>query len=159
MTTIAYTKGVMACDSCWTEGSVQVVSASKITRLTSGALLGQAGDNDAREIEDFLDKIKSERYIPKRRALLDLRVNFAGVWVLPNGSMYKVCCRENPSDYDDEVGFWRVNFPYAAAGSGKEFALGAMAAGRTAAEAVIIACKHDINSRPPVHRVSLKVLK
>jgi ATP-dependent protease HslVU (ClpYQ) peptidase subunit len=40
---------------------------------------------------------------------------------------------------------------YAACGSGMDYALAAMDAGATARQAVEIACKRNINCRPPVH--------
>lgn len=155
MTTIAYKAGLMACDSCWTLSDMQVTSLSKIVRLSSGALLGQAGDNDGREMIFFLDKIKLERNLPTRKQLLDLRLEYAGLLVLPNGSIFKVTSREDPVDYKDEVGFTPISRKIAACGSGNELALGAMAAGKTAREAVAIACDFDINSRGPVHVMRL----
>lgn len=156
MTTIAYKDGIMACDSCWTYSDTQVVSASKITRLSSGALLGQAGDNDARELESLLDKVKTARQLPLRSALAQVAVSFAGLLVLPNGQTFMVSCRENPKDFDDEVGIWECNRGFAACGSGSDLAIGAMEAGKSAPESVRIACKFDINSRLPVHTVPLK---
>lgn len=156
MTTVAYKDGLMACDSCWTLGDAHVTSLSKITRLASGGLLGQAGDNDAREIVFFLDKIRNERSIPTRRALLELRLDFGGIFVLPTGAVYKVTCREDPLDYKDEVGFTPISRRIAATGSGFHFALGAMAAGKTAREAVKIAVEFDINSRAPIYSMRLQ---
>jgi hypothetical protein len=155
MTTIAYKAGMMACDSCWTHNDLQVTSLSKIVRLSSGALLGQAGDNDGREMAIFLDKIKTERNLPTRRQLLDLRLNFHGLLVLPNGGIFSVACREDPLDYRDEVGFTPISRKFTSCGSGYELAIGAMAAGKTAREAVAIACDFDINSRGPVHVMRL----
>lgn len=156
MTTIAYKDGMMACDSCWTLNSTQVTSLSKITRLASGGLLGQAGDNDGREMEAFLGKVRAPRGLPLRKELLELRLSFSGLLVLPTGHVYRVDCRENPTDYDDEVGFTTISKKFAACGSGWELALGAMAAGKTAREAVLIAAEFDINTRTPVHSMRLK---
>src|SRR5712664_2443197 len=156
MTTIAYTKGIMACDSCWTLGDVQVTSLSKIARLSSGSLLGQAGDNDAREMEYFLDKVKTVRSLPTRKALFELRLDYSGMFVLPTGQIFRVTCREDPLDYKDEVGFTPISRKFAACGSGNEFAHGAMMAGASAHEAVQIAAAFDINTRGPFHKVALK---
>jgi ATP-dependent protease HslVU (ClpYQ) peptidase subunit len=155
MTTIAYKDGMMACDSCWTIGNIHVTSLSKITRLPSGALLGQAGDNDCREMENFLSKVKTPRGLPTRKELLDLRLEYAGLLVLPSKHIFKITCREDPLDYKDEVGFTPISRKFAATGSGNELAIGAMAAGKTAREAVAIACEFDINTRGPVHVVRL----
>jgi hypothetical protein len=156
MTTIAYKAGIMACDSCWTIGDQQVTALTKIVRLPSGGLLGQAGDNDAREMIDFLGKIKSAKGLPYRKALLELRCEFAGILVLPTGQVFKITCREDPLDYKDEVGFTPITRKYAACGSGNEYAIGAMAAGLCARDAVRIAAEHDINTRGPIHVMRLK---
>lgn len=155
MTTVAYKDGLMACDSCWTLGDHQVTSLTKIYRLQSGALLGQAGDNDAREMENFLAKVKTPKGLPLRKELLDLRVEFEGLLVLPTKHIFRVSCREDPLAYNDEVGFTPISRKYAACGSGTEFAIGAMAAGKTAREAVMIAAEHDINTRGPFHVMRL----
>jgi len=156
MTTIAYKAGIMACDSCWTLGNVQVTSKNKIYRLASGALLGQAGDNDCREIEYFLDKVKSAKNLPIRKALLELRLEFSGILALPDGSVWRVTSREDPVDYKDEVGFTPITRKFVACGSGNEFAWGAMMNGATALEAVKIAAEFDINTRGPFHSARLK---
>ncbi len=160
MTTIAYKAGYMACDSCWTYGHVQTVSQVKITRLSSGALLGQAGDNDARAIELLLDKIKKPGMLPSREALQATRVDFYGLLVLPGERIFHIATAHTDDqgwvkDDEDDAGIWEGNRSIAAAGSGSNLALGAMDAGSTAASAVRIACRWDINSRLPVHTLSL----
>lgn len=151
MTTVAFKAGVMACDSCWTRGDMQVVSGIKIRRLSSGALFGTSGDNDVREVEALLDKVRTPKQMPLRSAFKGILVDCGGILVLPRGKVFMIGCREKPDDYDDEIGAWEVNRGFAAIGSGAEVALGAMAAGKSAREAVAIACKFDINSRLPVH--------
>lgn len=162
MTTIAYRAGIMACDSCWTYGSTQVVSAIKIKRLSSGALLGQAGDNDCRNIDALLDKIKDPRKLPTREQLAATKESFMGLLALPRGGVYcistgKVDEMGFPVDDDEDFGVWLATTMggYAAVGSGSDYALSAMDAGATARDAVSIACRRDINSRPPVHVLSL----
>jgi ATP-dependent protease HslVU (ClpYQ) peptidase subunit len=156
MTTIAYKDGIMACDSCWTLGTTVVTQLTKIERLSSGALLGHAGDNDSREVSFFLDKIKLERNLPMRSALRDLRTDFAGLWVLPNGTIFKVTTREDPTSYEDEIGFTRISRRIASCGSGSDIAIGAMAAGKTAREAIKIASEFDVYTRTPIHSMRLR---
>lgn len=156
MTTIAYKAGLMACDSCWTLDDIVVTLKNKIYKLPSGALLGQAGDNDCREMEIFLGRIKSPKSIPTRKALLELRLDFAGIWVLPGGDVFKVTCREDVLDYKDEVGFTPINRKFAACGSGNQMALGVMAHGGSALEAVKIAADFDVNTRGPFHQARLR---
>lgn len=160
MTTIAFKDGVMASDSCWTSrGDVQYTSLSKIRRLSSGALLGQAGTNDCREMDSLLDKIKQPSKLPTRDVIANLKLDFIGLLAFPRGKLFMVSSRENPSDYNDEIGIWECNRGFATCGSGGDIALGALAAGKSAREAVAIACKFDINSRLPVHVVSLAASK
>lgn len=162
MTIIAWRAGVMACDSCWTYGSTQTVSLIKIKRLSSGALLGQAGDNDCRALEEMLDKIKDPRKLPSKTELARTKDDFmgllalpkGGVWVLANGPVDEAGWPvSNSYDEREEVGVWPAATMggYAACGSGADHALAAMDAGATARQAVEIACKRNINCRPPVH--------
>lgn len=160
MTVIAYRAGVMSCDSCWTHGDTQVVSLIKIKRLSSGALLGQAGDNDARGMESLLDKIKDAKKLPTREELAKTLVNFVGLWALPKGGVFVVS--NGPVDQagwptGDDVGIWPATSMggYAAVGSGADHALAAMDAGATAREAVVIACRRNIACRAPVHTMKL----
>lgn len=157
MTTIAYCNGVMACDSCWTgdDGDLQEVSHTKITRLQSGGLLGQSGANDARELEALLDKVKDVKNLPSRKDLIDIRLDFAGILVLPSGLVYKVVTVADRRDGGD-AGIWPCNRGMIACGSGGHLALGFMGAGGSPKDAVNFACKWDINSRPPVHVVELR---
>jgi hypothetical protein len=160
MTTIAYKAGHMSCDSCWTYGHVQTVSQVKITRLSSGALLGQAGDNDARAIEEILDRVKKPSMLPSREALQNTKVDFYGLLVLPGERIFHIATARTDDqgwvkEDEDDAGVWEGNRNIAAAGSGSLLALGAMDAGVSAAVAVRIACRWDINSRLPVHTLSL----
>jgi ATP-dependent protease HslVU (ClpYQ) peptidase subunit len=161
MTVIAYRAGVMACDSCWTHGDTQVVSLIKIKRLSSGALLGQAGDNDARAMETLLDKIKDPKKLPTREELSKTLVDFIGLLALSKGGVFVVA--NGPVDQagwptsDGDVGIWPATTMggYAAVGSGGDHALAAMDAGATAKEAVQIACRRNVSCRPPVHIMKL----
>jgi hypothetical protein len=152
----------MACDSCWTHGDFQVTSLIKIKRLSSGALLGQSGDNDARAIEALLDKVKKAEQLPSKIELAQTKDDFEGLLVLPNGQVF--CISSGPVDetgwpvadsYDErgEVGVWPVAGMggYAAIGSGGEAALSAMDADADARRAVEIACRRNINCRGPIH--------
>jgi hypothetical protein len=163
MTCIAWRAGVMACDSCWTHGDTHVASLIKIKRLSSGALLGQAGDNDCRAMEELLDKIKDPRKLPSKVELCATKDDFCGLLALPgNGGVWVIA--SSPVDeagwpvadsYDqrEEVGIWPATTMggYAAVGSGSDVALAAMDAGATARLAVEIACRRNIHCRPPVH--------
>ncbi len=171
MTTIAYRNGIMAGDSSFTFNGIVDTLSRKVFRLKSGALLGQAGDNDGRPLLDLLEGVRTARQLPARADILALRINFLGLLVLPSrsarlsgfageaarGTMFKINSALKPpeqwSDANDgqDIGIWPIEAPFAAIGSGAELALGAMAQGATAIQAVKIACRFDIHSRPPVH--------
>lgn len=157
MTTVAYKAGIMAGDSCWSYGGAVDTLSRKIHRLKSGALLGQAGDNDARDIIAMLENVKTPAALPTRRALLDTRIDFFGLLVFPKGRIFKISSSNLlPENTACDVGVWEVQMPFTAVGSGSEIALGAMAAGRSAKDAVAIACRYDTASRPPVYEVPLQ---
>lgn len=154
MTTIAFADGHMACDSCWASGGTQTTSASKINRLTSGALLGSAGDGDIRSFIALVDKIKTPDKLPSRAELAALRIDLVAVMAFPRGQVFMVEIGPSTGEHFDAQ-VWPANRGLAAAGSGADLALGAMAAGKSAKDAVAIACRFDINSRLPVHVVKL----
>ena len=160
MTIIAWRAGIMACDSCWASSGTQTVSMIKIKRLSSGALLGSAGENDSREMERLLDKIKHPDKLPTRTELIALRLGFEGLIAFPRGGVWLVSTGRvddagfpTEEDVESDMGVWPAATMggYAACGSGGDYALAAMDAGATARQAVEIACKRNIHCRPPVH--------
>lgn len=173
MTVIAYRNGVMACDSCWDYGGTQVVSAVKIHRLSSGALLGSAGDNDCRAIIELLDKVKSHVKLPTRQQLAETKCSFMGLLALPKGGLWVISSgptdeagwpAADSHDERDDLGVWNAGTMggYAAIGSGSDYALAAMDAHSsvTAKRAVEIACRRAASGcKLPVHVVPLYVRK
>lgn len=164
MTTIAYRDGVMACDGRWAYNDMIDTRQTKIKRLKSGALLGSAGDNDSREIEALLQNVKIPSKLPARSTLMAIRCDYSGLLVLPRGGVYKVSATHVSEahwdkDLDEDIGIWEISLPFSAVGSGKEFAMGAMASGKTAIDAVRIAASLDINSGPPYYQYELKPKK
>jgi hypothetical protein len=164
MTVIAYRSGVMACDSCWASYGTQTVSAIKIKRLSSGALLGSAGENDSRAMETLLDKIKDPRKLPSRKDLLELKLGYAGLIAFPKGGVWMISTGKVDDagyavDDDEDMGVWPAATMggYAACGSGADYALAAMYAhpSVTAAQAVRAACHLNIHCRLPIHTVRL----
>lgn len=160
MTCIAWRAGVMACDSMWTYGDTHVASLIKISRLSSGALLGQAGDNDCRATIELFDKIKDPKKFPSKVELASTKDDFMGLLALPNGRgvwVISICPVDStgwPSDSENaDMGIWPATSMggYAAVGSGSDYALSAMDAGATARQAVEVACRRNAHCRPPVH--------
>lgn len=144
----------MACDSCWATDDVVDTLANKITRLSGGALYAGAGQADDRALVVMLDKVKTPTQLPTYEALMALRMNIGALLVLPKGRVYKIATSLVATD---GCGLYEISGPFAAIGSGWTIATVAMECGKSARDAVRIACKYDLNSRPPVHVVDLKI--
>jgi len=155
MTTVAWDGKTMACDSCWSYENAVDTLQNKITRLPNGALLGQAGDNDARDIIKFLSGVKSPAKLPSRSRLQRFKIDFLGLMVFSNGRVFKIATATDYTDQEYDVGLWEVNAGINAIGTGAMIAMGALAAGACAREAVEIACRYDVNSRTPIHTFTL----
>lgn len=152
MTTIAYKDGIMASDSCVSSLGIQVSSICKVLRTSVGALIGQAGDADCRAVFELLDKVKTAKQLPTKQQIAACQTEFEVVIAFPNKDVWMVGCNEEQGRYD---GFcYEVKGPFAATGSGWQFAMAAMRCGKTAREAVAIACEFDRSSKLPVHIVS-----
>lgn len=156
MTTIAYRDGIMACDSCWAlNGALIDNLANKIIRLKSGALFGLCGSNDVRPIIRMLENVKTEKQMPSYEDLAAVRISGMYLLALPNRRVYKfqttALAADSWEEETQDIGMWRIELPFVAIGSGSEIAIGAMAHGASAQQAVRAACRFDINSRLPVH--------
>lgn len=157
MTTIAVKDGIMACDSCWTDcHGLAMTMKNKIVRLRSGALLGEAGDNDSREMVALLQDVKRAEDIPHASRLSEMKIDYVAVLLLPNGDVWMISVeRDQTVEEAYHAGAWPLTRNGAACGSGGQIAIGAMCHGATAKEAVQIAASYDPNSKLPVHEVSL----
>lgn len=160
MTTIACKDRIMACDSCWTDSNSLVgTSKNKIVKLKSGALLGEAGDNDSRAVVKLLQNVKNFDQMPTALELAACCVDYAAVILFPNGDMAQIAIeRDKTVEMAYIAGAWPVNRGMTAVGSGAEVAIGAMAAGKSASQAVAIACQWDPNSKLPVHEIAISVV-
>lgn len=162
MTTIAFDGKTLASDSCWTGVDYTIDTlTSKIERLPSGALLGLAGQNDGRAVRALFEKVKTPAQLPSYDAIMAVRASTLGLIVLPKGRVYKVSTTiTSPDNWEEgsmgDVGLWEINGAFTAVGSGGCLAMLAMECGKSAREAVRMACKYDPNSRGPVHAIDLK---
>lgn len=135
----------------------QTTSKTKIRRLFSGALYGSAGDADDRALVALLDQIKLPAKLPMPADLAAVRCDLNALLILPRGRVYIISVNAlDPHESNFKGAIWEANRGYAAVGSGSDLAIGAMYAGASARQAVEIACKFDINSRPPVHVLALE---
>jgi ATP-dependent protease HslVU (ClpYQ) peptidase subunit len=141
MTTIAACsiKGLMACDSTWSDG-VQRGLARKVYRR-QGALIGLAGDLSS--IRTWLDAHRAdalEAFFAELAEVEALCLDAHGLkhWSTVNGGWMEI--REKR---------WAI-------GTGAGFALGAMDAGATVQRAVQIAVKRDAGSAGRVRIYQLR---
>lgn len=144
MTTIAYRAGIMAADSAVFRGSTVVDTMQKITRLPNGALLGCSGQRDLRDLADLLSHDEQ----PTRAKLADLKAEYDALLARPDGRLFTI---QTYRKYDAWAGHWAEQVRgFSAIGSGMDVAIGALAVGSSAREAVLAACRHDAWTRPPV---------
>lgn len=129
MTVIAYDGKILAADKQATYGST-MFPVKKIFRLGDELL---AGAGDWSECNTF-----AKWYVDG--CPLDKKPDFkngVSMLLIKNGEIWK---------YEDELVPFKIDMPFWALGSGADFAMGAMAAGKNAVEAVEIACKFDKDS-------------
>lgn len=144
MTTIAYRDGVMAADSQGTSGDVAACTRIKMFEA-HGWLIGGAGNSTC--LEEFQSWFIQERADGKLGPCPPSLQTKDGAW-----NVLCVSIEQPTVVYQLEDGRWpyRIFGKYHAIGSGYAIALGAMAAGATAEQAVKAAIKHDIYSGGPV---------
>lgn len=135
MTIIAIRNGIIASDSRMTYGNAVLSdNTRKIVKAPDGTLAGASGS--AIFCTRFLNWVESgldEKTMPKPR-VMNGGVD-TGLLYMPGGTIRMI----EPS------GFYDVESEYMAIGSGSDFAMGAMACGANAIEAVAAAIKHEIN--------------
>jgi ATP-dependent HslUV protease subunit HslV len=158
LTTIAYRDGILAADNraTYSDGTICATRTTKIYRLENKALFGCTGDADQRELLALLSKASPKR-LPTKAELCATKTDSSGLLVFPNGRIFNVVIDSGdggPNDWTAQIMECKERFW--ADGSGYKFALGAMAAGRSAKQAVEIACRFDSNSGLPVLEVPLK---
>ena len=127
MTTIAYRDGILAADTRMTQGSALVGNVVKIVRRKKdGALAGGAGD--CSWVQSF------HRWVLRgEKGDLD-----------PPGDDSKgLLITRKKIELFEASGPVEFNPPFFAMGSGRDFAMGAMAAGASAEEAVRLAMQLD----------------
>ncbi|MRX32818.1 hypothetical protein [Aminobacter sp. MDW-2] len=143
MTTIAYRDGVMAADSQVTGGDMARGEAQKVGRTKKGWLVGISGASgmldeviawlDAGAVRADYPKVSAERPVWGLVAVSDKRVAVLS----PEGVMQ-----------------W-ANAAFHAQGSGNEIAMGAMAMGASAEQAVRIVSEFDVYTGGRITKLSL----
>lgn len=142
MTTIAYRSGVMAADSGVFMNDTLEFSHQKVMRLSDGRLFGACGDSGfIQKVIRWLEAGSDPDHVPT--LLSD--GTFSALLVSPDGgTVWSI---------DKYLELIPAKGEYFADGSGRNIALGAMAAGASAREAVEIACRFDVTSAGPIDTI------
>lgn len=127
MTTIAYKDGVLVADTQVTEGNWTLGTVVKVRRI-GRVLAGYAGGLSAgqRFLEWVAEGLAGD---------CPMEEGNEGFVIEPDGRI---------TVWNSEYGIAMGHGKYYSCGSGRPFAVGAMAAGASAQEAVLIAATHDI---------------
>jgi ATP-dependent protease HslVU (ClpYQ) peptidase subunit len=157
MTVIAYSSKhqILAADSRCSNstGDMHLTNCQKVFVLRNGALLGSAGDADARELFELI-KNATPRKLPSRHALAELKAEIECLIVFPKGQVYLITSEfvergaGKHGAWDGEV--LPMRDPLVSIGSGSPYAYGAMEHGASPVQAVRAACRRDLMCALPV---------
>lgn len=140
LTTIAYSRGVLAADSASTSNGILCGVVTKLARSPDGHIAAVAGST--------LDCAAIRRWVAGG-LIGETGVSgndSSGLLIKPDGSVHLL---------GSDGALAPIEAEYHATGSGWQIALGAMAAGASAEEAVRIACRLDGGSCEPIHVMRL----
>ena len=147
MTTITFKDGVMAADSQQTHVYIDQVECRKLY-VINGDLIGLAGN-----LTDFPKFINW--YMNERKNINDLSI--------PNRAIDElqalVFSKNKLYFYDHECIAVPMTGKIASIGSGSPYAMGAMMAGSTAQEAIVVSSKLDPNTNAPIYSIDIKDVK
>lgn len=138
MTTIAYKDGVIAADEAETRNGTFAIQCVKLRQLRfgpmKGCIVGEHGDGPTSMA--IIKELSSNKPKMKHIEKPDEKTEVVVMW--QDGRV---------EEYGVDLMPYPMTSPFMAWGSGAEFALGAMAMGATAVEAVKVAAKLDINTK------------
>ncbi len=145
MTTIVYRDGVMAADSAINSGDVAVGTMRKIVPVGDMGFLALAGavGPHITETADWLSKWPETVGAPE----CVQKSGVCGLFALYSGLVLQI---DGGAPYEMEA-------PFFAEGSGRFIALGALAMGATAKQAVDIAIRYDHCSGGPTQTVKVEL--
>lgn len=143
MTTIVFKDGDLAADTLMTTGNLQSGFWNKIEKTDDGRLIGCCGFlSQANELKMWLKNPPG-----KRSTTFKSGDDCRGMEVLPDGTV-------NQFNSGSVVGVAMAG-PFFAIGSGDQLAMGAMAAGATAEEAIAICIKLDTYTGGEVESITI----
>lgn len=144
MTVIVFRDGVMAADSVVSVGSTKLWPCRKVVKAPDGSLHGASGYTPA--CDAYLMAAEAGETLPDPQPVGDQDSNFVALVARPNGELR----------YRDRFGSMICDaFPYAAIGSARAVAHGALHAGATAEQAVAACIAHDTEIGGPIQAVRL----
>lgn len=164
ITVIAFDGKQMASDSIQTDSTsgsvVKLGNCQKLYRMKSGAILGTAGDSDARELIALFDSCETEIDLPSKLSMMMCRTDFEGLLWLPDKTLWSV----NVKREEDDLTVWDASVfelrgKEFAVGCGAPYALGALDHGATAVQAVKVAIKRDAKCGGPIQVMTLEAKK
>ena len=133
MTTVVYRDGVLAADTLVVANGIVVGQKSKLFRVGSHSAIGFAGD--IKYMNKFLESTPEDEFTGE----------FGAIRVVG----------KKVTTYSGDNNPEEVDAPFHAIGSGWEIAMGAMAMGATAEEAVRVAMQYDVNTGGEVECITL----
>jgi hypothetical protein len=142
MTVVVYRDGVLAADSLATAGHVKTGRVQKVWRFADGRLVGGAGS--AGDMRSFVAWVLGG--CEGRWECQDKENGFSALVVAANGAI---------TIYDAEGRDYAIEAEFYARGAGAELAMGAMAMGARADQAVEIACHYSVWCEGPIQRLYL----
>lgn len=153
MTTIAFRDGLMASDSCLVcedkAGNARYTGlVDKIYALKDGSLLGMSGDAEGQPVIDILESGATNEEMVGLLAEVDCVCEC--LLVRTDGKMFHLSVGEEWAE------FIEFRDKFAAVGTGRDFAYGAMECDATALQAVQAASRRHPFTRPPFVVMTLK---
>lgn len=136
MTTIAFDGKSLCADTRGTAGGFPFTN-DKAYRLKDGRLY--AGSGDAQDCTAVRLWLESGGDKPSCK-------DFVGMVIGADGSIWR---------YEDKLVPFQVTAPFHAIGSGRDYAIAAMHMGKTAREAVELACLYDVYTGGPITELTL----
>lgn len=157
MTVIAWDGKTLAADSMEADDEGYYIGrCKKIFRLKSGGMLGTAGDSDSRALIALVENVKDENDLPTRAELEATKLDGVFILVLPDKAAVVI----EIFQIEDRIRFFAqvlsITGKHYAIGHGGDFARAAMAMGKTAQEAVKLACKFSLFCGLPVQSMRLE---
>lgn len=149
MTTIAYRDGILAADSLVSGEMVRWGSMTKLTKAPSGWIGAACGDaGAASEFAWWMENLlPSDNYGTPVFSVPELKDPVDGLLITDKGKIW--CWTGRPR-------FFHLEADFTAIGSGSKIAMGAMAMGATAEQALAVAAQFDVYTGGKIETLSIR---